>query len=198
MSSLRILKYPHPFLKRVAAPVTQITDDTYKGVQALLDTMDKYGGIGVAANQIGWDARVFVARDLGNPKYCLIAINPEIVEVGPWKDSTEGCLSLPYISATVPRREWVRLTFQDEEGSFYDTKFSFDLARIICHEVDHLNGMCIDQKMTSSDKLANKRILEMLRLEAGILPKNAYIDYETKDTTIKVAKGVRGRRGRKK
>ena len=143
MSVLPILRWPDPRLSRVCAPV-----DDVAGIEALLgdlfETMYDAPGRGLAAPQVGVLKRVFV-MDAGwkeGDMTPLACINPEItarsdaMATGP-----EGCLSVPGVTAEVPRHAGVTLAFTDLSGARRSAALTGAAAIIAQHELDHLDGV---------------------------------------------------------
>jgi len=140
---MKIVKYPDPFLHQLTKNV-RIPLDTYHEnlVQVMIAQMHKNNGIGLAANQIGSSARIFVIHST-EPE---IFINPIIKKMSEETlTQEEGCLSCPGKFADVKRSIRVKLWYYDKNGIEYRKTF-YDLkARIVQHEMDHLNGkLCID------------------------------------------------------
>lgn len=142
MSVHPIVKWPDAALKLRCRPVA-VSDDVTALVADLFDTMYDAQGRGLAAPQIGVDARVFV-MDAGwktGEKMPLACLNPEIeVLDGPEVDGEEGCLSMPGVSVTVPRVEHICLRFSDLQGERQELILTGAEARIAQHEADHLDG----------------------------------------------------------
>ena len=140
MAILTVRKYGNPVLRRRAVPVSEVTPEIRVILRDMIDTMYHEVGIGLAAPQIGISLRLMVVDDeRGRGPRALV--NPEIVDQGGRVVAEEGCLSIPGIFAPVARAEWVRLEAQDEEGQpvTIDTKGLY--ARVIQHEMDHLDGV---------------------------------------------------------
>ena len=140
MAVLTVRKYGDPILRRRAESVSEVTPEIRAMLRDMIDTMYHEVGIGLAAPQVGISLRLMVVDDhKGRGPRALI--NPEIVEQAGRVVAEEGCLSIPGIFAPVARAEWVRLEAQDEEGQpvTIDTKGLF--ARVIQHEMDHLDGV---------------------------------------------------------
>ena len=130
-----------PVLRRRTKKVTSFTKDLQKLIQNLLDTVHRAEGAGLAAPQIGISERVTVAR-IGEEFIPLV--NPEIL----WKSEQivlgeEGCLSLPNVWLNVPRSTDIILRYVDVKGKEFEKKLSGFDARVVQHEVDHLDGVLI-------------------------------------------------------
>lgn len=105
----------------------------------LIEAMKRYGGIGLAANQIGCTHRVFV---MGTGDNIIAYFNPEILEASENKVTlSEGCLSYMGLFLKISRPERIIARYQDFEGEFHDVSFSGLTARTFQHELDHLNGI---------------------------------------------------------
>lgn len=124
--------------KRVAS-----IDDTIRNFCAsMIDTMIKSDGIGLAANQVGVLKRIIVVSDDGNIK---VMINPEITYFSEEKvPFEEGCLSLPETFLSITRSENIMVKYRDLKGKPRIEKYCGLTARIIQHEVDHLDGITMD------------------------------------------------------
>ena len=140
---MEIVKYPDPFLNQLTKNVrTPLDTDHETLIKVMIDQMHKNNGIGLAANQVGSSARIFVLKS-DEPE---VFINPKIKKMSEETlTQEEGCLSCPGQFADVKRSIRVKLWYYDKDGAehretFYDLK-----ARVIQHEMDHLNGkLCID------------------------------------------------------
>lgn len=121
-----------PFVFDGSDKPTRITND-------LIEVMKKFGGIGLAANQIGYKDRVFV---MGTGDDIIAYFNPEIITTSENEVTlSEGCLSYMGIFLKISRPERVLASYQDFKGVFHDVAFSGLTARTFLHEMDHLNGI---------------------------------------------------------
>jgi len=109
-------------------------------VREMIETMLENNGVGLAANQVGVSRRVFVASPTMKRDDVLVLFNPRIIGKSGSVEDMEGCLSLPGITATVRRANTVVVEGWDINGKTQKIKATGLLARIIQHEVDHLNG----------------------------------------------------------
>lgn len=141
MAILKIRIYPDNSLRKKALAVTKLTDEDKKLIKDMIDTMYVSDGVGLAAPQVGVSKRIFIANHTGERGKELIAINPRILERTGKATLTEGCLSLPGISAEVKRYKKIVLRFEDLDGNERMITAENLLARIIQHEIDHLDGI---------------------------------------------------------
>lgn len=130
-----------PILRKKTKKVAAFTKELQKLTQDLLDTVHHAEGAGLAAPQIGVSERVTIAR-IGEE--FVLLVNPEIL----WKSENtvlgeEGCLSLPNIWLNVPRSTDIILRYVDPKGREFEKKLSGFDARVVQHEVDHLDGILI-------------------------------------------------------
>lgn len=124
-------------------------------------------GLGLAANQIGMTKRVFVMGDEtieGFPKPFAL-FNPRILEVSQEQDSyKEGCLSYPGLFLTVKRPSVIRVEYQDNQGNLHESAMSGLVARCFQHELEHLDGICFVDKVSSMKlQLAMKKLRKMYK-----------------------------------
>ncbi len=154
MAILAIKKYPSPELTTRAAEVTEITDATRDLVRDMVETMYAAPGVGLAANQVGVTQRIAVI-DLSageDPEGLVVLINPEIVASSGQQTDEEGCLSFPGLSEWVTRPQRVVMRALDLEGHIYTLEGEDLMARAICHELDHLDGVLFIDRLTGLKK----------------------------------------------
>ncbi|HID93150.1 MAG TPA: peptide deformylase [bacterium (Candidatus Stahlbacteria)] len=149
MLDLRI--YPDPILRVKMLPVVNFDPDNLSPiVDKMAELMYNYKGIGIAAPQIGICQRICVF-DIGEGKQVLI--NPEIMESEGEDMLEEGCLSIPGIRINIKRAKSIVVRGYNIEGKEEEFKADGLLARVIQHEVDHLNGILVVDKLPPSDRL---------------------------------------------
>ena len=170
MSVRKVVTYGHPVLKKVSSEITDFSD-IESFIQDLFDTMYEFDGIGLAANQLGVDKRIFVVdishmeeSDADSDKP-LVFINGRIENPSGSCLDSEGCLSLPGIRIDVQRYESIQYSYIDENLNKCSKVFSGLLSRVIQHENDHLDGKLITDYATPSDLLEYKSHIETMRLE---------------------------------
>ena len=151
MALLQILAYPDPRLRKVAAPVPAVTPEIQRLIRDMAETMYSSNGCGLAANQIGVDKRVFVVDCAGEnePSQLMAFINPEIVETDGSQTWEEGCLSFPGVSEEIKRAERVKVRALDRNGKPFELEADGLLAVAIQHELDHLNGVLMVDKLSA-------------------------------------------------
>ncbi|MBU5437765.1 peptide deformylase [Tissierella sp. MSJ-40] len=133
-----------PILRKVSREITEINDRIKILLEDMVDTMYEAEGVGLAAPQVGVLRRVIVI-DVGEG--VLKLINPEIIEQNGEVIDAEGCLSIPNRSGTVKRPEWVKVKYLNEKGEAKEIEGTGLLARALCHEIDHLNGILFIDKI---------------------------------------------------
>ncbi len=138
-----IRRFGNRCLRLRCRPADPLAQETRELVEHLWLILGTEGGVGLAAPQLGVDLRVVVIRDPEAPKAKsrTTMINPEIIETfGPDVAFEEGCLSLPGLYRDVVRPRGVVINFTDESGHVHQIRSSKMFARIVQHEVDHLDG----------------------------------------------------------
>lgn len=159
MSVLKILVYPDKKLRDITVPVLEFDAALQQQVKDLFETMYDDEGCGLAANQVGLSARLFVmdtSRDQSNP---ICMINPEIIHCAGTTVSEEGCLSFPGVYTSVDRAEQITVRFQDVKGQKQELSLTGLAANCVQHELDHLNGTLF---IDSLSRLKRERMLKKL------------------------------------
>ena len=135
-----ILVFPHPNLRKKAAPVDVFDDELRTLVSDMFETMYDAPGIGLAATQIDVHQRVIVIDVSEDKSEPMVFINPELLEEEGKNVHEEGCLSVPGFYESVERPEKIRVKAFDEHGKEYELEAEGLLATCVQHEIDHLNG----------------------------------------------------------
>ncbi|MDD5342690.1 MAG: peptide deformylase [Patescibacteria group bacterium] len=136
----KILTEGDPRLRKKSLIISNFKDSTLKSLtQDLTQTMYEEDGVGIAAPQVGQNVRLIVVSTKDKP---LVLINPVIISKS-WRKETleEGCLSVPGVYGLVKRSKNIKATYQDKNGVNHDLDAKGLLARVIQHEVDHLDGI---------------------------------------------------------
>jgi len=144
MPTLKIRVYPDPILKKKTSFVAGITDDEKKLFEDMAKTMYVAGGVGLAANQVGVSKQIMVL-DVG--RGLLKLANPKILKASCKKSGEEGCLSFPEISVKIERPEKVVIEAMNHEGAKVKIEADGLFARALQHEMDHLAGVVIIDKI---------------------------------------------------
>jgi peptide deformylase len=156
MAVLSMRRYGDPVLRQVAAPVATVTPEIKILVADMAETMWAQVGIGLAAPQIGVSLRIFVMDD--GKRGARAVINPVVTEKSGVVREEEGCLSLPGYFAEVERARWLRLEALDGEGQLIGFEAQGLQAKIIQHEIDHLDGVLFIDRLppVTRDRIKKK------------------------------------------
>ena len=167
MAVLGVVHYGDPILSRVCGPVVDFSN-LHAIVNDMFDSMYEAEGIGLAANQVGFDMNLFII-DITHTEEIeetYIFVNSTIIDTnGSEELFQEGCLSLPGIALDVLRPEKVKLRYQTVDGQWCENEFDGLLARAIQHEMDHLNGLFIVDRVGEVERI--KYQAELKALEKG-------------------------------
>ena len=173
MAVREVVHYGDPILRKVCKPVKD-----FKKLSSLIDdmfdTMYEESGVGLAANQIGVDLNLFIIDISGieeETESVHIFINGEIMESSGEAWFEEGCLSIPNIRLEVKRPEFIQFKYQDETGTEHIEEMGGLLARAIQHEIDHLKGVFIVDRVTKTVKMTVENDLKMIAQGAVIRAK---------------------------
>jgi peptide deformylase len=172
MAVLPIRLFGDPVLRERAAEVTHFDERLAHLAADMLETMRAASGVGLAANQVGVLKRLFtweLHEDEDASRHGAL-VNPEIVDLSEEiQDSDEGCLSFPGLYYPTKRPLRARLRAQDVHGDEFLIDGEGLLARILLHELDHLNGILFIDHLARHDKKDALR-----RIRAGELEQHAY------------------------
>ena len=153
MAILPILEYPDPRLRKKAKPVVTVDDDIKRLVDDMFETMIDSHGIGLAASQVDVHQRVIVMDLTEDGSQPRVFINPEIEVLN---DTTEpydeGCLSIPGLYVEMLRPKLVLVEATNLEGNTIQIEADELLARLFQHEIDHLQGVLMFERMTPDQR----------------------------------------------
>jgi peptide deformylase len=168
-----IVYYPDPILKRRAPPLLVIDEEARERVREMFAILYRERGVGLAAPQVGWSVRLFIANPTGeaDPAEERVYINPRITAAEGEVREEEGCLSIPDVRGMVTRSRWVGVRAQDLNGQFFEEEAEELKARVIQHELDHLDGILFLSRLSSADRLLVKK--ELKRLESRYAERTA-------------------------
>jgi len=156
MAVQKVIKMGHPLLFQRASKVENFnTPELDKLIIDMKDTMDELNGAGLAAPQIAVSLRIMIFGITENPRYPdiesvpeTVLINPEITILDSEKESAwEGCLSVPHMRGLVPRYKSIKYRGYDQTGELIEHEASGFHARVVQHELDHLDGILYPQRI---------------------------------------------------
>src|SRR2546426_4965310 len=168
MAVLKVLKYGDPGLRRRASPVGEVTPEIRAVIADMTETMYDEVGIGLAAPQVGISLRLIVVAD-EEGRGVQALLNAAIVDRGGEATGEEGCLSIPGVFAPVTRAAWVTVEAQDVNGRPLAIRATGLRARVLQHEIDHLDGVLFIDRVdpVTRDRIKRKIKKEGLREDAS-------------------------------
>jgi peptide deformylase len=164
MALLPIKIHPDPVLRVKCATVETFDGELKRLAEDMIQTMNAAPGVGLAACQVGREIRLAIVDPSAgeDPSALHVLINPEIVEDRGRAIDDEGCLSIPGITEKVARPTYVKIEAQDLDGETFVLEGEELMARVICHEVDHLNGVLFIDRLSGLRKERVKRKMKRL------------------------------------
>jgi peptide deformylase len=169
LTIMEIMTYGCPVLKEKAAPVTDITERLIRLAQNMVFTMHAAPGIGLAAPQVNQSLRL-ITIDLSvgeKDEQLIVLLNPEVVEREGEAVMEEGCLSVPEINEKVTRPERVVIQGTTLDGNDITLEARDLLARVFCHEIDHLEGKLFVEHLSPLKQRLVKQKFKRLRETGG-------------------------------
>ena len=165
--ALDLVLYPDPVLRRRAAPLARIDDQVRQRVGDMFAILYREKGIGLAAPQVGWSARLFIVNLTGEPDPAeeRVYVNPRIILREGEIREEEGCLSIPEIRGLVTRSRRVVIQAQDLSGRVFEEEGVDLRARAFQHELDHLDGILFITLLSPADRLLVNKALKKLESE---------------------------------
>jgi peptide deformylase len=154
-------------LRHKAEPVEEISDELRELAERMFETMLEEQGVGLAAPQVGENIQLIVVNipagygEEVEEDVALTLFNPEIVKAGGRDTDIEGCLSFPDLLGPVDRYSWAIVKAQDAEGKRVRFRSRGIVARVLQHEIDHLNGVLYFDRMESVGMLFYPSELEL-------------------------------------
>jgi len=165
LRDLQLRYYPDPVLLERGLPVENFDDDLAARVRRMFDVMYENHGIGLAAPQVGWNARVFVinlSSDSEMSEEERVFINPRVSDGEGSSTEEEGCLSFPGIKLSIVRPENVRVAACDLNGENFSEVVDGFLGRCVQHEYDHLDGILFTGRVPLTRRiLLRKQLMEL-------------------------------------
>jgi peptide deformylase len=168
MAIRTILHYPDPRLRQKAEPVGEVTGEIVKLIDDMAETMYAAPGVGLAATQLGEPHRIFVVDIAGDnePSNLMVFINPEIVRQEGQQSGPEGCLSFPGVTEEIKRAEQVTVSARGRDGAPFEIAAEGLLAVAIQHELDHLDGVLMIDRIGMLKKRILHRKMQKRNAEA--------------------------------
>ena len=161
MAKLNILEFPDPRLRTVAKPIEKVDSTIVKFAEDMLETMYDAPGIGLAATQVNIHLRLIVLDVSDQKNDPIFLVNPVITRAEGEIESSEGCLSIPGYSEPISRYETIEYQAIDLNGNEKKDVANGLLAICIQHEMDHLQGkLMVDRISSTKRQLIRKRLLK--------------------------------------
>jgi len=180
---LQLIQYPHPTLRFTSKPLARVDDSLREMIEQMFQIMYEHRGVGLAANQVNLPLRLFIANPTGEKDSGeeLVFLNPVIQKASGTIEADEGCLSLPGLHGTVKRNKSVQVNAYSMDGKEINLKVEGFLARIIQHEVDHLDGVLFidrmfDQGAILADEIARFEARFAQQRQEGQIPDDSKLD----------------------
>ncbi|MFH1010875.1 MAG: peptide deformylase [bacterium] len=168
MAFREIIAYGHPTLHHPGEVVRVFDGELHKLADEMFDAMYGAEGVGLAAPQVNVPLQ-FVVMSVPREheeRLHMVMANPRIVETrGQW-EFEEGCLSVPEIRDMVTRPEWIRVEYQDMDGNPQSLEADGLFARVIQHEIDHINGVLFVDRLTPARRIRWESALKKLAKES--------------------------------
>jgi peptide deformylase len=165
--TLEVLKYPNPILRRGGEDVEAFDADLAAVAADMLRTMYEYRGVGLAAPQVGKGLNLLVLNPTGDPEDTAdeqVLVNPKILSRKKMEYGEEGCLSFPGIYAEVERHSVIKVSYHDLQGEGYEMELDDFMARIVLHEMDHLQGVLFVDRLSAAERIrVRSKLLELER-----------------------------------
>jgi peptide deformylase len=175
LPGLKVLRYADPRLRQPAQTLRpEELDDSVRALVArMYEIMAANKGVGLAATQLGVPLRIFVACPTGEAAGRQAYVNPRIVSYDGAVANEEGCLSVPGVNTRIKRHAQVTLEAMDLEGRLIRVEADGILARIFQHEIDHLDGRLLIDRMGTVARLSHRAAIKQLEEDYAASQKSA-------------------------
>lgn len=164
---LEVLLYPDPRLRRVSTQVEEFDDPLRELAAEMIQTMTTESGVGLAAPQVGISIRLLVMNPSGEEGDDHALVNPRITASSGRETGEEGCLSFPGIYASLVRKTEIKIEAQDLDGQAVEWTLNGFPARVVLHELDHLDGILFVDRMTPAERIRWRPRLRELSRQAS-------------------------------
>jgi len=158
--------YPDPILRKEARQVEVFDDSIAQIIENMKESLIKYRGLGLAANQVGVDLAIALIL-LPEEERIIPAINPRVLAVSGREKLEEGCLSFPRLYLEIERPKHIKFACLTPQGEEKVIELDGIIARAALHEIDHLNGVLIIDRISSTKRHLIKRELEEIAQKYG-------------------------------
>ena len=165
LEDLHVLRYPDPRLREVCTPLEVVDEAVGVLAERMLEVMFADRGVGLAAAQVGVTVRLLVASPSFDEGDRIVLVNPRIVAEDGWEEMEEGCLSFPQIFCKIKRRKIITIEALDLAGQLIREDLEGFAARVVQHEMDHLDGRLLVDRMGQLAKLAHRQALKQLEAD---------------------------------
>jgi peptide deformylase len=159
---MELLHYPDPVLRRPAEPIVDFDASLKALADAMIATLRQITGLGLAAPQVGVSRRIALVAPDAEPGHEIVLVNPEIARGDGWEESEEGCLSFPGLFVKIGRCTSVTVRYHDLSGQLKTMEAQDLLARAVQHELDHLDGRLLVDRMSAVQRMSQRRRLREL------------------------------------
>ena len=165
LPALAVVHYPDPRLRQACTPIETVDESVRALTERMFEVMFESRGVGLAAPQVGVTVRLLVASPSFEEHDRIVLINPRVVAEDGWEDMEEGCLSFPGVYCKIKRRQTVTIESLGLDGSPMTQELEGFAARVVQHEMDHLDGRLLVDRMSQIAKLANRKTLKQLEAD---------------------------------
>jgi len=159
---VELRQYPDPVLRRETEPVEAFDAALAALAEEMVRTMHASAGLGLASTQVGFSKRIAIVAPDDKPGHEVVLVNPELVQTSGWEEAEEGCLSFPGIYIKIGRFTRLRVRYQDVLGKTRELDAEGVLARAVQHELDHLDGRLLVDRMSGVQRVTHRRRLKEL------------------------------------
>jgi peptide deformylase len=159
---MEIRQHPDPVLRALNQEVSVFGQALADLARDMIAAMHQANGLGLAAPQVGVSQRVAVLSTDGQAGHETVLVNPRIVHSEGWEEAEEGCLSFPGIYVRLGRFVHVRVQYHDLKGEVREFEAQGLIARAVQHEVDHLDGRLLVDRMSAVQRVTHRRRLREL------------------------------------
>jgi len=161
-NNLSLIYYPDPRLRRPCEPIQRFDGRLRALARRMFEVMYAAKGVGLAAPQVGVCQRLFICNASGEPGDEQVFVNPSILDLLGAIEAEEGCLSVPEVIVPIRRARVCQISAFDLEGRPFQLRGEDLVARVWQHEMDHLDGRLILDRMSPASRLANRRAIKKL------------------------------------